>query len=875
MKYKTENTEKLKLILLVLLYLTVISPSYLYYEQIKGVLSSFKPLQTLNSYLGIPTFYYYIIIIVLTILLILSIVTIFIIKSLTAKPLINKIQISLKSFEITAVAEDYKIIKEYKSSLLPGFRKGIFRNKLIAALYFLFALIPAFEGNYIIVAFFYSLPFFVFGIQGVVNIKLRKTDFVIKLVLLFCFAAILSASAYFTAIAIKYEYYKSPFLMKALCSTPGILRTINLTVDEELFYEYAGFFDNESTLPLLKKGELLKRKGDQNGAKEAYQYAVLIDSTSVEAYFQLSKLYEKEGRTDKALKLLRKVQLLNPSYAPSFYEEARILLKTNEFDKAEIQINKAIGVNKNEVQYHLLKANILKAQKKYEAADLELKKAIDLKPGKIISYTERAKLLLEDKKFDEVQLILKSALTLNPNDPESNYLKGILMLKQNNFSEAALSFKKALSLKPDFLLAEGYLASALFESGDEQGAINKLDDALLRGSNIAELHFIKASQLNYKSSFNDAIKEIDRAILLDNNQAEYYCLKAHILLQQSKTNEIEYLLTKAASIDERDENIYFIKGMYLIWLGNYEAANAVLDKCLLYNPYLSNGYALKAITENALNDREKSDENLEKALDFKPGDFYNYYIKSIVYFNRQLNTQALTAINKAIELNDTNADVYLQKYDILNKLGLETEKNAALDKAISLSPEKCSVLLKQSENDIFDLYAINEIDRFISSFSDNYQLYLSKALRFLNLKRFNEANGNIDSAIAVNKDSFLPYLLKYRVLREQSNSLINNSLDSEMIKVLDKMAEINKYFPDTFYFKGLLLNKQKKYSEAIAEFNKAAGMEINYAESIIKKSIVYDALSNTFKALNMNDKAEEQHKNMEKAKIREDLQLIK
>lgn len=59
-----------------------------------------------------------------------------------------------------------------------------------------------------------------------------------------------------------------------------------------------------------------------------------------------------------------------------------------------------------------------------------------------------------------------------PQDPRGYYGMGVLYDNKKQYYKAAVWYKKALTVRPDYVPAWFFLAGALYEEGDKQGAIN-------------------------------------------------------------------------------------------------------------------------------------------------------------------------------------------------------------------------------------------------------------------------------------------------------------------------------------------------------------------------------------------------------------------
>ncbi len=109
-----------------------------------------------------------------------------------------------------------------------------------------------------------------------------------------------------------------------------------------------------SIYPILKLGaynnlgNLLKDKGDLNGAKKAYETTVKVDPSFIPGYYNLGMTYKAMGLFKEAIASYVKAIDLNPNYAQAYQNLGVVLLKAGYVDDSLTAFQEAIQLHINQ-----------------------------------------------------------------------------------------------------------------------------------------------------------------------------------------------------------------------------------------------------------------------------------------------------------------------------------------------------------------------------------------------------------------------------------------------------------------------------------------------------------------------------------------------
>ena len=891
MNLKTNNTKRLYVLLAILIYLSFGSLASLYFYQMRdGFDAVFLNWITMGDIsLSLP--YLSTGVIILLAILVPTIVFQVVLKLkagrahsdlyITVPPKKEKdeavIRVKLLSPETNSTFEDYFNYRyQTKIFILPGFRSGLNTRKVAVVFYYLMSLLPLMEGNYLVVGVLISIPFIMFGFEGIINKAKRKTDLLFKIFVLFCFILIFTMSTYFSVLEIKIGNFQSNFVVNVLCEIPDNMKRLNIDVDSEKIYNTAVVFGRTNPLPYFKKARDQEVKGDLKNAEISYLIAIVNGADNYEVHYRLGRLYVYMGENDRALRELKKTQSQNPTFAPAFYEAAALFLEKGDIKEAERLTESALKADKNDWNAYKIKSRVLLAENKYPEALQAINKAIEISPKTVSLYREKAEALLKTGNLEEALFTAKAAIKIKIDDAESYYLLGTILSRKYEYIEAADQFKKAISIKPDYALSRGGLALAAMGTGDLKAAKEEMDRALQNSDLSAPMHFMNARLQSELGNYTKALSEIESALTIDGSQSIYFSLKGEILLNSHQYENVEEQFKKALSLDSYNEHAYFVKGMFLLQLDNFIAAEEAFKASLKVNPRMSRAYAGRAVALNAMNDSKGADESLEIAMGLNASDFFCYYAKSIVHYERKLNLKAQEDINKAIELNPGVVSLYIHKSRILKALNMEAERNTALEKAAGIDTQAFELLLEYAGKIQNSTIAAGEFEKIIKKYPREFNGYLFKAEWLFKQKKYKEALDAVNLGIDTNPNSYKVYLLKYKILTEQRKTTAKTTQDyKDILAALKKLNEVNSFFGDAYYYKGIVLLEQKTYAEAVNELNKALEFESNYYLNEVKRSDVYRALYSSYIGLKQAQKSDEVLKRMEGALKLEQLNLIK
>ena len=188
-------------------------------------------------------------------------------------------------------------------------------------------------------------------------------------------------------------------------------------------------------------GDVLKEKGDAEGAIEKYKEAVETDPEFIPAHNKLGATYEALGQLDLALEAYKKAVAQDPGAPEAHYNLGNVHQSLEDFAHAEAEYKKAIRLGPEptargrslQAKAHTNLGGLYYAQKRYEQAFRQLILAVDLDESLIESRLLLGSTYVQLKHLEQAKNEFKAALKI---DPENQYAKQALEALETAISKA-------------------------------------------------------------------------------------------------------------------------------------------------------------------------------------------------------------------------------------------------------------------------------------------------------------------------------------------------------------------------------------------------------------------------------------------------------
>ncbi len=321
------------------------------------------------------------------------------------------------------------------------------------------------------------------------------------------------------------------------------------------------------------------------------------------------------------------------------------------------------------------------------------------------------------------------------------------------------------------------------------------------------------------------------------------------LIMDNKFPEAEKALAAHPEAVE-DIEFLFLRGKLYRFIGRLAEAKTDLDKALKKNKNFAEAHAELALVYGWLGDFTNGLSQAEEALRLN-ATAEHYYTRGRIHTAATRLDQALADINKAIAMEPNNSEYYVGRgvvYRLQNKI---KEAKAEFDKAISLDKENFRAFLERSA--IFVIYgdpigAREDINHAIQLCPTYFGGYLRRGYIYTNRGDAGQALEDFTQAIKLAPQIVEGYVAKADLLWRMGRATEAEKVAREGLKIKadepqlwillhytlaaqEKWAEsldaINRFIAlapsawEGYNMRGQLFYVQKKYPEALAEFDLA------------------------------------------------------
>ncbi|HDS0923684.1 TPA: tetratricopeptide repeat protein [Stenotrophomonas maltophilia] len=150
-------------------------------------------------------------------------------------------------------------------------------------------------------------------------------------------------------------------------------------------------------------------------------------------------------------------------------------------------------------------------------------------------------------------------------------------LRRNAVEEAAQLAREWIQAEPEQPQAHRWLALALQQQGQYDGALDSLQRGLELAPDNAELHLQHAGLLLALRQFDAANSALDRTAELNPNELSAYLMQAHLALSRNDVDEAERITRTAARVEEDNAEVVALQGMIALRRNDADRALALLS----------------------------------------------------------------------------------------------------------------------------------------------------------------------------------------------------------------------------------------------------------------------------------------------------------
>jgi serine/threonine protein kinase/Flp pilus assembly protein TadD len=271
-------------------------------------------------------------------------------------------------------------------------------------------------------------------------------------------------------------------------------------------------------------GIALEKKGDLDGAIHAYQVALRLKKNNPVVHNNLGNALRAKGDVDGAIQAYQAALHLKKDFPEAYLCLGALLCDLKrDYDGAITAFREAIQLKKDFPKAHNNLGIALQAKGDLAGAIAAYRKAIQLKKDNPEAHHNLGSALEKKGQLEEALGEYREAIRLKKDDPAAHFNLGVALHARGDLDGAIAAYREALRLKKDYPDAHNNLGSALGKKGDLDGAIQEYQEALRLKKDYPDAHFNLGVALHARGDLDGAIKEYREVLRLKKDYAEAHC----------------------------------------------------------------------------------------------------------------------------------------------------------------------------------------------------------------------------------------------------------------------------------------------------------------------------------------------------------------
>ena len=322
---------------------------------------------------------------------------------------------------------------------------------------------------------------------------------------------------YFEDYMLSIQYFNQAIQAKPYLAQPYFLRAIaKLNLED-----YNGAEADASTAielnPYLTdawevRGVARQNLGKNRLAIEDYTKALEYIPRNRQLLFNRALAYQEIKENDRAAEAFDEVIGYYPGFENAYLGRARLLLERGDTVAAREDIDKALSINKNALNAYIMRADIaINSHRDYQAALDDIDQAIKLQPRMAGLYINRAFLRYNLDSYKGAMEDYDFALTLEPLNITALFNRGLLLAEVSDNDRALLDFDRVLELDPDNYRALYNRAMIYRAKGNTDGAIADISRVAERFPDFPGAIYLRAELYRERGQLARAEADYKRA----------------------------------------------------------------------------------------------------------------------------------------------------------------------------------------------------------------------------------------------------------------------------------------------------------------------------------------------------------------------------
>lgn len=602
---------------------------------------------------------------------------------------------------------------------------------------------------------------------------------------------------YFEDYMLSIQYFNQAIHSKPYLAQPYFLRAIaKLNLED-----YKGAEDDATTAielnPFLTDAWEVRGVARQNTCKhrlaiEDYSEALKLLPRNRSLLFNKALALADLKEYDEAREVFNEILKYYPGFDNAYLGRARTYLAAADTTAALKDIDKALSLNANALNAYIMRADIaITSDGDYEAALNDIDKAIKLQPKAAGLYINRAFLRYKLDNYNGAMSDYDYALTIEPYNMAALFNRGLLLMEVNANDLALEDFNKVLELEPDDV-------RALYNRAIIHGNKGNYREAIADISRVADDYPELPSPFYMRASYERALGQLAKA------EADYKKADALAKALPSAAEQMQNEISTAENVNESVPN-------------QKEASDAATSRRFASLITVDDNADFREEYNNTAIRGRIQDRNI--SIEIEPLMLLSFY-SSPTELRR--NTHYIR------EVDDLNATRSLRFILVV------TNHAPAIDEATASR----------------HFQSIDYYNSFLSTHEARPVDYMGRALDFITVRDYRNAEKDATKAIGLAEDLALGYIIRAQAMYGRyklddtdapdgaSHKVLKQKLLDDIIADYNKILELSPGTAVLWFNKGNLLIEKEDYDGALAAFSKAIDLKPDFGEAYYNRGYI-------------------------------------
>ncbi len=497
-----------------------------------------------------------------------------------------------------------------------------------------------------------------------------------------------------------------------------------------------------------------------------------------------------------------------------FLERGIAFFDQGKYKEAELEIKSAIQEDPAVSESHYYMALLNEKSKKYKAMKTNLLETVKLGPNKTKAKLKLAKVHLLFNEIEDASKQIESVLINDPEFLDALSIKASILIRQKKIEDALVVINGILEKDPDHIEAVSLKVAVFMQKKSFDQALELLKPVIQKNKDNISLHLLKIQLDSRLNDVDAVVKDYERLVELkpDSVQAKFTLAKVY-----QKANKPQKVENTLQLLIEENPNLMNVKIALLDFIFSTDEEKAV-TQCDVYIEKYKDDHAKVVVFAKWLivkNRKSKAREVLTSAIahsDISGQDktTINLLLARMDIASNKYS-EASVYIDAVLKEDNENADAKLMKAGIQIASGKYSYARELLKEILWQKPRMDQALSL--------LAGVNEIEGDLDKARTNYE----NALK-INPKNMQALNFIVSKQVVDGHTGYAIELLE-RALRLSPSHLMVMTKLVELNSNEKKWDIANQYINKiqvqkngvllAEYLKGNVLQKQKKYQEAI------------------------------------------------------------